>query len=1321
MKKFYLIFLAIFIAGFSCFSQSKTTVQQSSAIPLSMQASPQSNELLLKSAMVVSPQDLSNIKDVVYLRTGTYGNYWDQNGNATALDNTFGAGNWTRLNFEGLDVPALLATNVKFIFIDGSNWGTCEFISFLNSYRTELEAWVFSGGSLFLNAAPNECYSSPIELISNDTLTYQGSRIGTSTDNSHPIFIGPKTPVITTTYNGDSFSHTYVYGEGLVPILLNSASNPILAEKKFGCGTIMFGGLTLEFFGQYYLWSPEPQISNLYSNILQYMYDAAYMFCIDDITQDNDADECGAVVHYDYPTCWAAATVTQIDGTGLSSDSLFPVGVTTQSYQLVWDGGSGPAVIGEKSATVTGPLPPTDTCTFTVTVVDTTPPVVTCRDKTIYLDAEGNASLSLGKVLLLWDVNNSNTQSLKAAIEAEGFEVTLPSVPEYSWDNTNPSLDEFDAVIHLDGTTHSQSLPIAAQNALVDFVTAKGKTFIHSEWDAYEIDDKHWQDAMTDIIILKRTGGRFGNLTYTIIPGKESHQVLTDLPGSFTILNSGCSPSVLRSYSTDPAEALMTDQYGTPSVAVRSFTDAGKVVGFNFAGNYNNSDCLSNPNVQKLYTNALKWGIEKMTLPSSDNCGDSNATISKDLFTCEDLGDNTVTVTATDNAGNVSTCTSTVTVIDTIPPTIDIPSEITISLNSLGQADAVAVNFIKALNSLFVSDNCSAAEVTAVSGPATTRGFTRLDVNQLFDLSVEATDDNGNKTTAATTIKIVDDIAPVIKCNSIDILLREDGRYAFTLEDIAALTAGTTDNADDYEDITFETWPKAFGCEDVSDKFQIDVYATDKAGNKSKCWVYCRVIDPNALTIDPIADVEMDIAPGVCETAVTYPDIHSSSPCATLEQIEGLGPNGVFPLGTTVEKWRAYNTSGDTVEIAFNVTITTTNAVPTLGALADVTVDEDSPVVNVPLSGISYGIDCSTQAITVTAIGNNASLVTGITVNYTSPDATGSLDLIIAPDVSGTDTIEVTVADEAGGTISDIFVLTVNEVNDPPTLDQIANVTANEDDPVINVPLTGITGGPASEPQNVSISALGSNSALLSALVTNYTSPNNTGSIDLTLAPNMNGVDSIRVTVVDNEGLSHSRTFVLIVNPVNDAPTVVNKVDDYEVNASYDLTTELGQVFTDIDGDDLVVTVTKEDGSALPAWATVTGTNLFSTPMIADTGCVTLIITATDPAGATASDTFDICVKGYPTSIDVFDANALEISMYPNPSKGKVHIKLNSSNVYDIDLAVLDITGKLVLQKQYTAAEQIGFDMSKHVSGMYFVKMKIDNKQFMKKLILDRK
>src|SRR5690606_17919575 len=55
---------------------------------------------------------------------------------------------------------------------------------------------------------------------------------------------------------------------------------------------------------------------------------------------------------------------------------------------------------------------------------------------------------------------------------------------------------------------------------------------------------------------------------------------------------------------------------------------------------------------------------------STDNCGIASMTLDVSAFDCSMTGTNTVTLTVTDNAGNSTTCTSTVTVQDTTAPEI---------------------------------------------------------------------------------------------------------------------------------------------------------------------------------------------------------------------------------------------------------------------------------------------------------------------------------------------------------------------------------------------------------------------------------------------------------------------------------------------------------------------------------------------------------------------------------------------------------------------------------------------------------------------------
>ena len=53
-----------------------------------------------------------------------------------------------------------------------------------------------------------------------------------------------------------------------------------------------------------------------------------------------------------------------------------------------------------------------------------------------------------------------------------------------------------------------------------------------------------------------------------------------------------------------------------------------------------------------------------------------------------------------------------------------------------------------------------------------------------------------------------------------------------------------------------------------------------------------------------LADIEVEVDPGVCEIKIDYPIPVTSDNCnVSLEQTEGLGVDGMFPLGVTTETW----------------------------------------------------------------------------------------------------------------------------------------------------------------------------------------------------------------------------------------------------------------------------------------------------------------------------------------------------------------------------------------------------------------------------------
>ena len=108
-------------------------------------------------------------------------------------------------------------------------------------------------------------------------------------------------------------------------------------------------------------------------------------------------------------------------------------------------------------------------------------------------------------------------------------------------------------------------------------------------------------------------------------------------------------------------------------------------------------------------------------------------------------------------------------------------------------------------------------------------------------------------------------------------------------------------------------------------------------------------------------------------------------------------------------------------------------------ARATVTINEDAGLQTVNLSGHQPGASDETQTLTVTASSSNPGLIPNPTVTYTSPNATGSLSFTPVANANGTATITVTVNDGQARTTPSAgrFTVTVNAVNDPPTLNAL--------------------------------------------------------------------------------------------------------------------------------------------------------------------------------------------------------------------------------------------------------------------------------------------
>ena len=134
---------------------------------------------------------------------------------------------------------------------------------------------------------------------------------------------------------------------------------------------------------------------------------------------------------------------------------------------------------------------------------------------------------------------------------------------------------------------------------------------------------------------------------------------------------------------------------------------------------------------------------------SSDNSGNVALTVTPNVFDCSDLGAQTVTLTATDPAGNTDTCTTTVTVVDNLGPAMDCPVDEMVSYDA-GETFYTLPDYV-ADGDVTADDNCTASSAITqdpVSG-------TQLPLGT-HTITFESTDDEGNDSTCSFELTVVE-------------------------------------------------------------------------------------------------------------------------------------------------------------------------------------------------------------------------------------------------------------------------------------------------------------------------------------------------------------------------------------------------------------------------------------------------------------------------------------------------------------------------------------------------------------------------------------
>lgn len=219
---------------------------------------------------------LAQPTDVYYMRAD-YDEPWCcgwapyENSNPLNLNEVFGPGGWNMQFYEYSDANAIFNQNTCYVFMEGGESHTDMMEWFFSCNQTLIEQWVYDGGSLFINAAPN--VGDGLSFGFGDIWLWYPYAWPTDVSQdpagaSHFIWSGPFLPTTTNMF-GPAYAHAYVSGSGLTPIITETYTPDqwVLAEKSWGLGHVFFGGMTTACWH----W-PETESVNIRQNMHSYMY-----------------------------------------------------------------------------------------------------------------------------------------------------------------------------------------------------------------------------------------------------------------------------------------------------------------------------------------------------------------------------------------------------------------------------------------------------------------------------------------------------------------------------------------------------------------------------------------------------------------------------------------------------------------------------------------------------------------------------------------------------------------------------------------------------------------------------------------------------------------------------------------------------------------------------------------------------------------------------------------------------------------------------------------------------------------------------------------
>ncbi|MBL0018290.1 MAG: HYR domain-containing protein [Bacteroidetes bacterium] len=676
--------------------------------------------------------------------------------------------------------------------------------------------------------------------------------------------------------------------------------------------------------------------------------------CPTNISVGNDNGVCGATVTFN----GASATddcglVSVVQTSGGASGSVFGIGSTTVAYTAVDGSGN------------------TAACSFTVTVSDVEAPTVVCPGNI----AVNNDAGQCGAVVSFSATGSDNCPGVAVVQTAGGASGSLFAVG-----SSAVSFVATDAA----GNTAACAFTVTVTDSEAPSVTCPASVFLTNDpglCSAIATFSASGSDNCPGVSVSQVSGGVSGS----------AFPVGTSTVTFAAVDANGNTASCSFSVAVVDAEAPNLT-CGNAGGLISRGNNGGDSLNF---ASFDNDVTLPNDN-------GVCGALYEYDNEVTDNCPVVTVVQTAGLSSGSSfpVGTTTNTFVATDAAGNSTSCSFVVTVVDVQAPVANCPGNITLS-NDAGQCSAVATFAATA------SDNCPGVSIAQTSGGASGSAFAVGSSTVVF----QATDASGNSATCSFTVTVNDTEAPALDCGIAGGLISGPNN-SFDNDVTLASDNGACGAMYEYDNEATDNCPgvtvaqtaglpsgSTFPTGSTTNTF----VATDASGNSTVCSFIVTVVDAQAPTVTCPANISVNTDPGLCSAVVSY-NATATDNCPGVTVSINPASGSTFATGTTTVNVVATDAAGNLANCSFTVTV----------------VDNQLPVITCPASQTLCAVAGTTAGVAIFGNATASDNCPGVAVVQTAGLPSGSSFPV------GNNTVTFTATDASGNSANCSFTVTVS-------------------------------------------------------------------------------------------------------------------------------------------------------------------------------------------------------------------------------------------------------------------------------------------------------